>query len=95
MIQLVIELSFFVDMLICFLTEYTDKQKFVIRDVSKTSVRYFKNEFIYDFVPLIPCNTIFTFRYSRFLYFIKVFRLKNTFNAIKHEVLMKHIKAFF
>ena len=95
MLQLGIEICFFIDLLLGFVTEYTDDQRNLVQDVWKSGTRYLKNGFAYDFIPLIPCNLIFRFRYSRLLFMIKVFRLENTFNAIKHEVLMSYIKGYF
>jgi hypothetical protein len=67
---------FLLDTIMKFFLEYTDDYtNNKIRDLSMISVRYLKNGFLFDFLPLIPWNWLFAFRYSRLLYLIKVLRL--------------------
>lgn len=58
-------------------------------------MRYLKGDFWIDFLLLIPCNAIFTFRYSRLLFLLKCYRIIGVFALIKQEVLMSHVKAYY
>lgn len=88
---------FLLDCLLKFVLEYTDeKNKYEkIRDISKIGHRYLHSEFIYDFLPLIPFNFMFGFKYSRLLYLIKCMRLLPTLRILETGPFMKKVKEFF
>jgi len=58
-------------------------------------MRYLQTKFIYDLLPLIPFNWIFSFKYSHLLYAIKVIRLLDTFELLDTSKFMSHIKKFY
>jgi len=77
--MVMIELIFFYDMMLTFITTIDDvkNQGKSIRDLSKISSWYFNGEFIYDFIALIPFQFL-TLHNNRqdLLYIIKLIRLR-------------------
>ena len=85
-------------MMIEFVLEYHDDATNTnVRDISQISMRYLKNEFLSDFIPLIPFNWIgfFKFNNSRVFFLVKCFRLKETFAILDTAKIMKHVKRFY
>jgi hypothetical protein len=66
-----------------------------VKNISKIGVRYLKNDFIYDFLPLIPFNALFSFRYSRLLFLVKCLRLLETFEMLDTGAFMRRIKKVY
>ena len=78
-LQIVIEAQFLFDMLLNFLTEYVqDGETEPVRDLSRISKRYLKQEFLSDLIPLLPLPFLVgtQTRIGRLLYLLKLFRLK-------------------
>lgn len=85
-------------MMIEFVLEYHDDATNTnVRDITQISMRYLKNEFLSDFIPLIPFNWIgiFKFNNSRVFFLVKCFRLKETFAILDTAKIMKHVKRFY
>lgn len=59
------------------------------------ATRYFNSGFVYDFLPLIPFNFMFSFPYSRILFLIKCNRLVPTLRFLDTGKFMKKVKEFF
>jgi hypothetical protein len=98
MAQSIIEGIFLIDMMIEFVLEFHDDATNTnVRDISQISMRYLKNEFLSDFIPLIPFNWIgiFKFNNSRVFFLVKCFRLKETFAILDTAKIMKHVKRFY
>jgi hypothetical protein len=97
-IQAIVEGIFLIDMMIEFVLEFHDDATNTdVRDISIISKRYLKNEFLSDFIPLIPFNWIgiFKFKHSRIFFLVKCFRLKETFAILDTAKIMKHVKRFY
>jgi hypothetical protein len=97
-IQGMIEGMFLVDMCIEFVLEFHDDiTNTNVRDITQISMRYLKNEFASDFIPLIPFNWIGIFRFQncRVFFLIKCYRLKETFDLLDTAKIMKHVKRFY
>lgn len=84
LLDLIFEIFYAIDFGMQFFVEYEAKEPstHIVREISKTSMRYYRNEMIYDLIPLVPLNRIFKFKYSRLLYFIKCIRIFKTFNLL-------------
>jgi hypothetical protein len=98
LLQSIIEGIFLIDMMIEFVLEFHDDATNTnVRDISQISIRYLKNEFLSDFIPLIPFNWIgiFKFNNSRLFFLVKCFRLKETFALLDTAKIMKHVKRFY
>ena len=74
-LQVIFESIFLIEMLLGFITEYTNENNVQIKDVTKISMYYLKNGFIFDLIPLIPFNFLLHFRGSRYLFLLKSIRL--------------------
>ena len=94
--NLICELIFLIDMLLEFIVQYTDEQtNLPVKNISKIGIRYLQNDFIYDLLPLIPFNIIFTFKYSRLFFLIKCIRLLETYDMLDTGAFMRRIKLIF
>jgi hypothetical protein len=85
-------------MMIEFVLEYHDDATNTnVRDITQISMRYLKNEFLSDFIPLIPFNWIgiFKFNNSRVFFLLKCYRLKETFAILDTAKIMKHVKRYY
>jgi hypothetical protein len=75
--------------------EYTDKNNKRVRDFKKLAIRYMLTQFIWDFLPIIPFEFIVNFRYSRYLFILKLIRLKNGFTYLNVDTFMNFIKNYY
>jgi hypothetical protein len=95
LLDLIFEIFYIIDFLIQFLVEYEAKEPstHIVREISKTATRYYKNEMIYDMIPLFPFNRFFQFKYSRLFYFIKCIRLIKCMNLLDTQLFMKNVQG--
>ena len=95
-LEVIIEVIFLLDMGTKFLVEYREESTYhQVRDIAQISVRYIKNEFIYDLIPLVPLHTFFTFKFSHLLYILKCIRMLKTFQLLDTGRFMKHVKKYY
>jgi hypothetical protein len=96
LLDLVFEIFYAIDFFMQFFVEYEAKEPstHIVRELSKTSMRYYNNGMIYDLIPLVPLNRIFQFKYSRLLYFIKCIRIFKTLNLLDTQLFMKKVQSF-
>jgi hypothetical protein len=69
-----------------------------VRDIGKISSRYFKGDFIYDFIPLIPFDSIIVLDNGlhRLFYLIKLMRFQTGFKVISNiQNIMNIFKKYY
>lgn len=94
--EVIIEIIFVVDMATKFFVEYREEStNLLVRDISLISIRYIKNEFIMDLIPLLPLHSFFTFKFSHLLYILKCIRMLKTFQLLDTGRFMKHVKKYY
>ena len=67
-----------------FFTEFTrEGEQHPVTSVTEIADNYFKTNFVYDFIPIIPCELLFGSLgpYARLLYILKVIRIKKGFEV--------------
>jgi len=94
-IQIGFEIFFCIEMLLGFITEYIDNNNRPVRDFKRISKKYLNEGFIYDVIPLIPCNFMFHFPGSRFFFLIKSVRLIQAYEILDVKQFNKSIGEFF
>lgn len=93
---LIFEVYFGICFLLNFFVEYyTEDSPLPVRDLGKIAIRYLKNEFIFDLIPLIPAPQYFTFMqgHEKHLYFVKVMRLFKCAEVFEIKRFMDIYKA--
>lgn len=92
-LESIIEAIFIIKMISCFFLEYTPNNSiYPIKKIKKIAINYFKTDFIYDFLPLIPFRFLFTFKWSQLFYLIKIMRLGVFFKVLNTANFMKIVK---
>lgn len=78
-----------------FVEYYTEDSPLPERDLSKIAIRYLKNEFIFDFIPLIPAPQYFYFLKGAevHLYYVKVMRMFKCAEVIEIKRFMDMYKS--
>ena len=95
-IEVSIEIIFFFEMVMRFFLEYTPRDSFYpIKDIRLIALIYFKTQFFFDLLPLVPLPHIFDMKYSRFLWLIKCMRLTKFHQILNIRTIMKQVKQFF
>ena len=89
----VFELYFAADMVSEFITAYVDENNNLVKDLRKIRMRYLKNDFIMDFITLIPFTKLFHFSHSRFLFFIKCLRIIKAFKLLNVRKFNQNIRV--
>ena len=77
-LEMILECIFGLDCLLKFFAEYLDEQYQIpqpVRDIKMIAMRYLKTTFWLDFIPLIPFQILFTFKYKKLFYLTKMLRL--------------------
>ena len=61
LLDLIFEIFYVIDFFMQFFVEYEAKEPstHIVREISKTAMRYYNNGMIYDLIPLVPLNRIF------------------------------------
>jgi len=95
--QNVLEFFFFMDMVLTFFVEWIPEQEGLpkIRTHKGIALRYLKDNFFIEVLPLVPLHIINIEGFGNLLYFIKLIRLSRGFELINVHKLMKHIKNFY
>lgn len=103
-----IELLFAFDILFNFLREYRSEDSFKpIRDISKIASRYIRSQFLLDAIATFPFNFFITLagggtvsmkdkmNYSKFIYLLKVVRIRKASEIMKSSYLSKVVDSFY
>ena len=78
------------------ITEYQPADSiYPVRKCSKIILRYVKEEFVYDLLPLVPFVELFKFPGSRSLLLFKLFRLRSVVYVLNTKRVMRQIKAIY
>jgi hypothetical protein len=96
MVNLIYEIIFAISIMLKFLYEYKieDAEQPPVRDLQKIGMRYLKDQFIWDFIPIIPFPALDFNGYERLFYLIKIMRLVNGFKVFSVPAIMEKIKFF-
>lgn len=90
---------FLISLIMNFFVEYNeDGQQFPIRDIQKIAINYIRNQFIMDFIPIIPLQEIRSpsiGSYRRLFFLIKIMRLYKGFKIFNIPAIMKKVKILF
>mmetsp|Transcript_10851 Transcript_10851/g.18162 ORF Transcript_10851/g.18162 Transcript_10851/m.18162 type:complete len:747 (+) Transcript_10851:337-2577(+) len=90
------EIIFLITMTLKFFIEYIpDGSPGPERDLSKIAMRYLKNDFMFDFVCVIPLQSLNLSGYERLFYIIKILRLFIGFKLFNVALIMQKIQLFF
>mmetsp|Transcript_27102 Transcript_27102/g.26157 ORF Transcript_27102/g.26157 Transcript_27102/m.26157 type:complete len:199 (-) Transcript_27102:1308-1904(-) len=97
-IDAVVEISFAIDIILNFFQEYiSDEDFYPVRDLKRISVHYLKGRFIFDFLAVMPWDTvILQDDYARQLSrLIKLLRLPKLFNILGQRFINMQVKNYY
>lgn len=87
---------FGIDIIVQFLLDFKPEDSYTrVRDIFEIAKRYLRNQFLFDFIPMLPLHLFTTHPRRKLFYMVKVIRIQKGRNLFSSNSFMRFVKDMF